>query len=76
MKTIFIGRRTQNKECKKIQQLQVGSYLNFRLKLRGPNQIIEWCQMKTNRIETKPQIQNVKYPSNHWSDLTKTSNLS
>ena len=59
------------------QQLLVGSYSNFKLKLMGSNQSVKWYEMKTTSNARRPPMEDdllwkmtSKDHSKRWLDLT------
>ena len=55
MKTTFNGRRPQNIKSGISQQSLIGSYSNFKLRLRRPKQSVQILQIKTNSYGRRPQ---------------------
>ena len=82
MKTISDGWRPQNVIRGISQQPLIVSSSNFKLKLRGTNQIkvVVEFEMKTNSdrppMDYDLKILKVEYLSNQWSDPPRFSNLS
>ena len=63
-------------QCRISQQPLVGSYPNFKLKLRGSIQTVKSLKLKMTPMEDDLKILNVEYLSNHWLDLIQILNLS
>jgi hypothetical protein len=62
-------------KSKIFQQPLIGSSSNFKLKLKGPNQI-QKCLKWQPPMEDDLKILKVEYLRNHWLDLPQISNLS
>ena len=75
MKTTSNGRRPQNIKIGISQQPRTGSYSNFKLKLRWPNNIFKSLKWRRPLMEDDLKILEVECLSNHLLDLTQTLNL-
>ena len=75
-------RRPQKIKSRISQKPLVRSYSNLKLKLMSSNQSVQRYEMKMtyngrrSQEEDDLKICEIKYISNHWSDLTKIWNLS
>ena len=82
MKTTSDGRRPQNIKSGISQQALIGSSSNFKLKLRGPNQIKSGLEFEMKTTSDRPvmeedlKILKVVYLSKHYLDFPKISKLS
>ena len=76
MKKTAYGRQPQNIKSGISQQPLIGSYSNFKLRLRQPKQSVQILQWRWPPMEDNLELLKAEYISNHILDSTQILNLS